>query len=65
MSAVRLAAPPRQWRRTTMVLTCVTNVNVARNALLYNAACRHGDWAQAAYLFAHTPGSVCDIDTDY
>jgi hypothetical protein len=48
-----------------MVLTCVTTVNVARNALLYNAACRHGDWAQAAYLFAHTPGSVCDVDTDY
>jgi hypothetical protein len=46
-------------------VTCVTTVNVARNALLYNAACRHGDWAQAAYLFAHTPGSVCDVDTDY
>ena len=42
-----------------------TNVNVARDALLYNAAYRHGDWAQAAYLFAHTPGSVCDVDTDY
>jgi hypothetical protein len=48
-----------------MVLTCATTVNVARNALLYNAEYRHGDWAQAAYLFAHTPGSVCVVDTDY
>jgi hypothetical protein len=44
--------------RVAQAITCVTTVNVARNALLYNAAYRHGDWPRRP-TFSRTPPGVC------